>query len=270
MKITKLHLQNFRQFEDLEINFPETSNIAVFIGENGCGKSTVLDAIAIHLQKIAKWAMTNDTIDFNEMLPSKEMRKNKTQSKIDAFFNNIYGVDMRFNYVKKRAKKTAEITGFEALNENVLQRNNLMEFIKYLRQCDNMVANENEPPYRIPILTYYSLNNRADENIKTTAQFRALAYQNAFSSNTNNYEDFLNWYRNNEDYENRIRLEKDNNFRLGELKTIRQAFHALLGLFGNPVRDNFQNQFYDGPWQERRHSAGRVRSDLSVCSVGKA
>ena len=70
MKITNLHLTNFRQFEDLEINFPETSNIAVLIGENGCGKSTVLDAIAIHLQKIAKWAMTNDNIDFNEVLPS--------------------------------------------------------------------------------------------------------------------------------------------------------------------------------------------------------
>ena len=45
MRIEKLELKNFRGFEDLTINFPEDNNVAVFIGKNGSGKSSILDAI---------------------------------------------------------------------------------------------------------------------------------------------------------------------------------------------------------------------------------
>jgi predicted ATP-binding protein involved in virulence len=50
MRIKELHLENFRGFEKLDIVFPEDSNVAVFIGENGSGKTTVLDAIVFLLQ----------------------------------------------------------------------------------------------------------------------------------------------------------------------------------------------------------------------------
>ncbi len=46
MRIQKLHLENFRGFEKLDIEFPKVSNVTVFIGENGSGKSSLLDAIA--------------------------------------------------------------------------------------------------------------------------------------------------------------------------------------------------------------------------------
>ncbi len=52
MRIKKLHLQNFRGFENLEMTFPETSNLVVLIGKNGSGKSSVLDAVAGSLQNI--------------------------------------------------------------------------------------------------------------------------------------------------------------------------------------------------------------------------
>ena len=51
MRIQELHLQNFRGFKDLKITFPK-SNVAVFIGVNGVGKSSILNAIAILLTQI--------------------------------------------------------------------------------------------------------------------------------------------------------------------------------------------------------------------------
>ena len=51
MKIKTLHLQNFRGFEDLTIKFPK-DNVAVFIGENGAGKSAILDAIGVLFSQI--------------------------------------------------------------------------------------------------------------------------------------------------------------------------------------------------------------------------
>jgi DNA repair exonuclease SbcCD ATPase subunit len=43
MHIEKLRMQNFRGFKDVTIDFP--SNIAVFIGVNGSGKSSIIDCL---------------------------------------------------------------------------------------------------------------------------------------------------------------------------------------------------------------------------------
>jgi len=50
MRIEELHLKNFRCFKELDIKFPK-SNLAVFIGLNGAGKSAVLDGIYLSLKK---------------------------------------------------------------------------------------------------------------------------------------------------------------------------------------------------------------------------
>ena len=66
MKITHLHLQNFRGFENLEITIPTTSNIAVFIGENGSGKSSVLDAVEKLLSTVNM--RSNNTIQPDDIM----------------------------------------------------------------------------------------------------------------------------------------------------------------------------------------------------------
>lgn len=48
MHIEKLLIQNFRGLQEIALNFPQ-NNLAVFIGTNGAGKSSILDCIAIML-----------------------------------------------------------------------------------------------------------------------------------------------------------------------------------------------------------------------------
>ena len=46
MKIKSIHLKDFKRFTDLKIEgIPETAKLVVMIGPNGCGKSSVFDAI---------------------------------------------------------------------------------------------------------------------------------------------------------------------------------------------------------------------------------
>jgi predicted ATP-dependent endonuclease of OLD family len=66
MVIKKIHLKNFRLFEDITVDFDERLN--VFIGVNGAGKSALLDAVAILLSsfvsRLTEWKESNGNIYF--------------------------------------------------------------------------------------------------------------------------------------------------------------------------------------------------------------
>ena len=49
MIFTRLSLKNFKSYDDAEIKFNE--GISVIVGENGAGKSTILEAISFALFK---------------------------------------------------------------------------------------------------------------------------------------------------------------------------------------------------------------------------
>ena len=49
MYITRLHLENLRCFEEIDINFDPPGSSALILGDNNGGKSTILKSIAIGL-----------------------------------------------------------------------------------------------------------------------------------------------------------------------------------------------------------------------------
>jgi predicted ATP-dependent endonuclease of OLD family len=66
MRIEELHLKNFRCFKELDIQFPK-SNLAVFIGLNGAGKSAILDAIVrtLNCSKFSKYSSQNNIFKYS-------------------------------------------------------------------------------------------------------------------------------------------------------------------------------------------------------------
>jgi len=54
MKVKSVHIQNFKQFDNLELSFEnellgEISDRFLILGDNGSGKTTILQAIALPL-----------------------------------------------------------------------------------------------------------------------------------------------------------------------------------------------------------------------------
>ena len=46
MRINSIHMKNFKRFTDLLIrDFPESAKLVVVVGPNGCGKSSLFDAL---------------------------------------------------------------------------------------------------------------------------------------------------------------------------------------------------------------------------------
>lgn len=97
MKLKRVIIKNYKNLKDVEINFPD-SNIIAFIGNNGSGKSNILENIA-HTFSVAK--------DFNN------------RNDIDYIFDYIYQIDsneyrieddgVRFLYYKNNARDIKNI-----------------------------------------------------------------------------------------------------------------------------------------------------------------
>lgn len=71
MKISTVQLRNFKRFSDLKIkNIPQSAKLVVVLGPNGCGKSSLFDAML-------QWYKTNTGFGINN--DEKYFRKDATQ-----------------------------------------------------------------------------------------------------------------------------------------------------------------------------------------------
>jgi AAA15 family ATPase/GTPase len=51
MVIKRIKISNYRQYEDIDLKFPEEKRILLFVGKNGTGKSNFLNAINWYMKK---------------------------------------------------------------------------------------------------------------------------------------------------------------------------------------------------------------------------
>ena len=89
----------------------------------------------------------------------------------------------------------------------------------------------------MPIIVYYQTNrifikssaieDMSDEEIQNNDGNRLFGYQTAFSGNINDFRDFLYWFKQEEEYENEIRLREDANFRNPNLEIVRKALETF-------------------------------------------
>lgn len=226
MRIEKLHIQNFRGFEDITLNFPK-SNAAVFIGINGAGKSSILDCIAIMLaQFVAKLRNKVADIEFSEN---------------DININSHSTV----NTITLLTEETERIS-WRMIAEELNQQNHsdYDEIESYIQRLQENLKSRRD--LNLPVMVYYQthrmvLKNPYSFNPKKGKQekyYQFHAYQKAFSSEINNFQDFFDWFKEEEDYENEIRLRENPEYRNPKLEIIRRAITNFLNKFSH---NNFYN-----------------------------
>ena len=179
MQIKTIELENFRGFKKQSIEL--LPNINVFVGVNGAGKSTMLDAIAISLSWLVEGIQKTESRGMS--IPEESIKNNTNYSSIAL---EILEENKKYSWKKvefERGYPTDKKSYFSELNELVYSCQ-----IKY--QKENI----------LPMVAYYPINRIAKgisrgldiygrENIVPLD-----VYDNALGSKAN-FQAFFEWFR---------------------------------------------------------------------------
>ena len=195
MKVKTLSIKNFRGIRSLDIDFHDRMN--VFIGENGCGKSAILDLLAILLsdfirrlrpdkgtgRSYSKWDITN-----HEAQTHSEIAIDFLETGI-AKWNSIRTSPGRLQTGQR---------DFKALNRAVR---------------DYQIRFEKNKDQNLPVCIHYGVNRSILDiprrvRIKHSFENQLDAYDNALTTGTSDFRRFFEWFRNmqREDGQTAIRL----------------------------------------------------------------
>ncbi len=238
MRIDKLSLTNFRGFEELEIDFPEgEGGLAVFIGENGSGKTSVLKAISyifkIYIQSIYTTEKENSV---SVLLGNgQDLKEGEESCTVNLHFK--YAQIEFTSEVHYRRNEGGHFWFSPPLNRDISfwkKNKSPEEQKKYETIQKNRQLILDNPKVTI----YYNVNRFVvDEpslKAKDITKIQPIdALNNIFQPNIS-FNDFFEWFRNTEDYENEKRLTENNDFRLNALEAIRDMLNIFLEKFKDP------------------------------------
>ena len=229
MKITDLSLTNFRGIRHLTLSLSDFK-VALFIGANGSGKSSVLDAAALSLTRIT--SQLNAPGAGKRHIGSNDIN------------NNQAGASIRIGVEHGGIRYTWDLIrwGRKAKKQEVKHLISRLDDVKTLAL---VLLNElNGDEASVPMLAYYPVNRAVLDiplKIRKAHDFSPLgAYENALTSATN-FRVFFEWFRNKEDLENETRIDSPR-FRDPSLEAVRTAIQEFMSGFTdlrvrrNPLR----------------------------------
>ncbi len=206
MRLEKLKLENFRGFENLELDFhPE---VTVLVGINGSGKTSILDAVA-------------------------NLSKPVFGSSFDGGF--IVPTDCR----QGQSRASIQVSGFSDDPRQTVEADHHFDNGRWIPGTVNSIAftqeqKENGP---LPILIYYPVNRHAIDATPGSTNPRVWKAESALvravGQSTVSFNDFFHWFRELEDLENEDRNHSPD-YLHPQLEAVRDALKYLLPGYSSP------------------------------------
>jgi predicted ATP-binding protein involved in virulence len=214
MRVTRLKLDGFRGFQSLELNLDR--DITVLVGVNGAGKSSILDALAIMLSRVAAGILTG--------LPQNGRKIHDADTRTGSGFANIEleasiaGIPVVWNVSHARPRKLRPPTGLTALKALI----------------DKVCVVETAHETSLPLAVYYPVNRAVlDVPVRIRKRYiveRLEAYDQALEAGGRNFRIFFEWFRQREDIENEqnARSKRRRHHVDRQLEAVRSAVERLM------------------------------------------
>lgn len=238
MKLVRLHLQNFRCFERLVVDFDP--KLTVIVAENGAGKTSILDALAIgfgrFLTKLpgVKGVGTKDS---DLLIDKNEHRAPFLHVGWEVILNN----KQPLNWAGGR-RRTSNISSSD-IRAGITDE--LAEVAKNaLKPIDAYAASLSEADAKgeaffLPVIAYYGTNRAIREEVQRRRNFRKEfsrfdALAGALDPDSR-FKAAFEWFTAMEDVERREKETRRNfDYRLPVLDHVRTAISRMMGDCSNP------------------------------------
>jgi predicted ATP-binding protein involved in virulence len=231
MKIKKIKFENFRLFENLEVNFPD-SNFIVLIGNNGAGKTSILDGIALSFLHF-----TQEVISVSERynLPRDSwfekdyIRIGKDESTVEISFDLNIPQNHEFFGPDESSKKIS-------ISKN--RHENGFQFEKhpsgFVNELKSLV--KSKKLHSLPVIAYYNVNrtvtkesDKKENQQESVYDEKLQAFVKTLNLSSPIFKDFEQWFIKQEVIENALKVNKGNlDLFLPALKNVRTAIETYL------------------------------------------
>lgn len=195
MNISKIKLENFGLLENLEVelwsNFQPDEKVTIFIGENGSGKSTILEGIALLLSHFIG-SLKNETHSGSQ-IPELKIKTGSSFSNLEIIVCDGDEEKNFFSWNISKAKKGM----IKNIESNLKQLHTLTTFYR-----SNYTERENTS---LPLIAYYPTERNVLDIPKRFHNHNKFKQINGYDTSLNtyvNFRPFFEWIKDYEDYRN--------------------------------------------------------------------
>lgn len=251
MYIKRLELENYRGFQKLNINFPEeTRNLNVFVGINGAGKSSVLDALSLVLQGFVytlyslqdedvKWSL-RDLHQFD--IHPDDIQVDSDHFLVAADWGDDYKT-ISWSIAYAQYLQQLSLFGLTDVDKQAntdfllsIHAQELSDYFKLVGINSEQFNSSKAIDVRfLPVIAYYrarrtevysSYNRRIQPPIYSL-QSPYGDYPNSFSISSQDITSLSEWFKSEEDIENAERLTSNIEYRRPNLQVVRSALETF-------------------------------------------
>ncbi len=224
MDIIKTKINNYRSIKDVEFEFDSSLNI--FVGINGSGKTTILDALIISLSWLINRIQRENVS--GKHISEDDIRNNELYSSIQTF------VETQNNIFKWKLVKTRK-------GESTQKKSKLSE----VSQLANFFKTQLKEKGKLPVIAYYPVNRVVKDispEISSKDNFYVLdVYENAIGVKAN-FQSFFEWFRLQDDILNE-KLGSRTKWMINNKKWLRIKTNKIVSYLGKITKDYDEYEF---------------------------